>query len=237
MTQEHSDNTKISMTESIMYFVFSLLINALGNVFTIVTSSHIHPQFLGSAYWTAAQVNLGEALHISLFWTFLIFGMLTSLLNAALMHKFDIKRILGNLVFMVPFSAFIDLFAGFFNKVMPDATSWPMIIAYIMINFLGVALIATGISIYQRVNLVLHPADDLMQILRFRYFHGKAGIAMWISYTPPTIMAIVAWIMTGKLKNFGLGTLFAFLCQGSITGWADKHIFPSLKHQRLDVGE
>lgn len=231
------EDTTISMNESIMYFVLSLVINSLGNVLTIVTSAHVIPGFLGSAYWTAAQTNLGIALHWNLFWTFLIFGMLISLLNAVLVGKFDIKRILGNLVFMVPFSALIQMFAAFFMPLMPDAKTLPMMILYTAINFLGVFFIGIAISIYQRVNLVLHPADDLMQILRFKYFNGKAGTAMWASYIPPTIMAVIAYLINHKFQNFGLGTIFAFFFQGSITGWGDTHIFPNLKHQRLEVGE
>ena len=59
---------------------------------------------------------------------------------------------------------------------------------------------------------------------------------MWASYIPPTIMAIIATIMQGGIYNFGLGTLFALAFQGAITGWADLHIFPHLKHQALDIG-
>lgn len=75
-----------------------------------------------------------------------------------------------------------------------------------------------------------------MQILRFKYCRGNAGVAMWLSYIPPTVMAIIAYLINSKFQNFGLGTLFAFFFQGGITGWADKHIFPNLKHQRLEVG-
>ena len=68
---------------------------------------------------------------------------------------------------------------------------------------------------------------------------------MWCSYIPPTIMAVIAIIVIGLktgdvmagFLNFGIGTIFAFLFQGSITGFADHHIFPSLKHQAIDVGK
>lgn len=163
--------------------------------------------------------------------------MLISFLNALLVGKLDWKRILGNLIFMVPFSAFIQIFANLFNAHMPNATTPLMIVLYIIINFIGVALIGIAISIYQRANIVLHPADDLMQILRFKFFHGRAGIAMWASYIPPTIMAIIALIMTHNFENFGLGTLFAFLLQGNITGWADTRIIPTLAHQNIDIGD
>ncbi|WP_267200952.1 fructose permease [Limosilactobacillus kribbianus] len=230
----------ISLTASWAFFGFSIVINSMGNVLTLVTSSHIHPQFLGSAYWTAAENNLGLAVlgdnSMTLFWAFMVLGMLTSVLNAILMHKWDWKRIGGNFIFMLPFSVFIQWFSNIFNKIMPDAYGLPMIILYVLVNFLGVALIGTAISIYQRANLVLHPADDLFQIIRFRYCHGNATVAMWLSYIPPTIMAIIAAVMQGGLYNFGLGTLFALAFQGAITGWADKHIFPKLTHQALDVG-
>ena len=51
----------ISLTASWAYFALSIVINSMGNVLTLVTSSHVHPQFLGSAYWTAAENNLGIA--------------------------------------------------------------------------------------------------------------------------------------------------------------------------------
>lgn len=230
----------ISMAASIAYFALSIVINSMGNVLTLVTSSHIHPQFLGSAYWTAAENNLGLAVlgkdnPLALFWAFMILGMLTSVLNAILMKKWDWKRIGGNFIFMLPFSVFIQWFSNIFNQIMPDAYSLPIVIIYVLINFFGVALIGTAISIYQRVNLVLHPADDLYQILRFRYCKGNATISMWMSYIPPTIFALVAMPKMG-LANFGLGTIFALLFQGAITGWADKRIFGKLTHQALDLG-
>ncbi|MCF6515241.1 fructose permease [Lactobacillus sp. S2-2] len=233
----------ISMSQSIMYFVISLIINSAGNVLTLVTSAHIFPSYLGAAYWSAAEVNLGNAFHWNLFWAFLIMGIATMLLNALLVGKLEWGRMIGNLLFMVPFSFLIQIFGDFFNGKysffagLPDAHGAGMITLYILLNFLGVALIATAISIYQRVNLVLHPADDLMQILRFKYFKGSAGKAMWASYIPPTIMAIVAFLITRKFENFGIGTLFAFLFQGGITGIADKFVFKKLKHQAIDVGE
>lgn len=239
-----SSQRTISMSKAIAYFALSLVINSAGNVLTLVTSAKIHPSFLGAAYWSAAEANLGTAFHWNLFWAFLIMGFLTAVLNAILIRHWDWKRIAGNMIFMVPFSALIQVFEDFFNGKypalftgLPEARSAGMVILYVALNFLGVAFIAVAISIYQRVNLVLHPADDLMQILRFRYFKGQAAKAMWASYIPPTIMAIVALVITRQFTNFGLGTVFAFLAQGGITGVADKVIFPKLKHQAVDVGQ
>ena len=233
----------LSMSMSIFYFVVSLVINSAGNVLTLVTSAKIHPSYLGSAYWTAAEANLSVAFGWNLFWTFLILGVVITILNAILVGHWDWRRALGNLIFMVPFSALIQIFEDFFIGKYPiygglPAANTPVMIGfYILLNFFGVALIGTAISIYQRVNLVLHPADDLMQILRFKYFKGNANIAMWASYIPPTLMAILAFIITKDFTSLGIGTIFAFLFQGGITGIADTKVIPSLKHQALDVGQ
>ncbi|MHA5168002.1 fructose permease [Oenococcus oeni] len=233
----------ISMQSSIAYFILSLVINSAGNVLTLVTSAKIHPSYLGAAYWTAATANFGDALNWNLFWAFIIIGVLTVILNAILIGHWSWSRAIGNMIFMVPFSALIQVFADFFNGVypvfkgLPEARSLGMIILYIVLNFFGVALIATAISIYQRVNLVLHPADDLMQVLRFKYFKGNAAAAMWVSYIPPTVLAIIALIIDHQFTNLGLGTIFAFLFQGGITGFADKRVFLHLHHQALDVGK
>ncbi|MDR3128181.1 MAG: hypothetical protein LBT99_02505 [Bifidobacteriaceae bacterium] len=233
----------ISITKSIAYFALSIIINSLGNVLTIITSAHVLPAFLGAAYWTAGVTNLGYAIlgkdnQTALFWAFALIGLIIAFLNAILIKKFDWKRIAGNIIFLIPFSLFLQWFANIFENFLNGymANTWGSIILMIIINFIGVLLIATAISIYQRVNLVLHPSDDLMQILRFKFFKGRASVAMWVSYIPPTIIAIIAAIITHSLENFGIGTLFAFLFQGNATGLADKLIFKKLKHQAVDLG-
>ncbi|WP_429970828.1 fructose permease [Fructilactobacillus sp. Tb1] len=227
----------ISMRVSIIYFIISLVINSLGNVLTLVTSAKVFPSFLGSAYWTAAETNLSIAFHWNLFWTFVLIGFLVIILNALLLHKWDWGRAIGNLIFMIPFSWLIQVFYDFFNNVvkLPAGRTPGLISLYILINFFGISLIAIAISIYQRVNLVLHPNDDLMQIIRFKYLHGNAKLAMWYSYIPPTIIGIIAILITRRIAFYGIGTIFAFLFQGSITGLADKFVFPKLKHQAIDT--
>ncbi|MBS9336256.1 fructose permease [Fructobacillus papyrifericola] len=226
---------------SLAYFAFSLVINSMGNVLTIATSQKIHPAFLGSAYWTAAEngwnISFMGNTSFGLSIVFFVVGVIIALLNMVLDRKVDLVRFIGNLAFMVPFSMLIGAFSDWFNRIMPEADNFGMMVLYVLLNFFGVALIAIAISIYQRTNIVLHPADDLMQILRFKYFKGNAGIAMWVSYIPPTIIGVIALIAVPDFSNYGLGTIFAFLFQGNITGWADKKIFTGLKHQGIEIIE
>lgn len=93
--------------------------------------------------------------------------------------------------------------------------------------------ISIGISIYQRINVVLHPADDLMQIIRFDYVHGNPAIAQVLSFTPPLIAIIVIYFFTGNIYAVNIGTIFALLFQGAMVGVADKVVFPALKHRNL----
>ncbi|MFT9389072.1 MAG: fructose permease [Leuconostoc sp.] len=227
----------LTIGASLSYFILSLVINAAGNVLTVVTSQKIHPAFLGSAYWTAAESGFNKAVFngssTMLGWVFFIVGVIIAVLNVFLQGYFDWRKFFGNIAFMVPFSVLISFFAGLFSKVLPDSHSVWLTVVYTLLNFIGVAMIAIAISIYQRTNLVLHPADDLMQILRFKYFKGNAAKAMWASYIPPTIIGIIAIIILPDFSNYGLGTIFAFLFQGSITGWGDHAIFPKLTHQGL----
>ena len=245
-------------------FVLSLPINSLGNVLTAVTSNRVagpdaKASYLGAAFWTAGEYNMADVLPDWMnvggvfnvqFWSFFLVGLVVIVMNQILVGHGNWLRILGNLAFLVPFSllvgVFTDLMLGAFTPGwagLPYAGSnIALHAAYIALNFVGVGLIAIAISLYQRANIALHPADDLMQILRFKYCKGNAALAMWLSYVPPALVAIVAIailsVRGGELtiNYFGVGTVFAFLFQGGITGWADKHIIPSFTHQALDVG-
>ena len=81
---------------------------------------------------------------------------------------------------------------------------------------------------------MLHPVDDLMQIIRFKYFKGNATIAQLVVFMPPVIAIIVAVLVSHHIYAVNVGTIFALLFQGSLVGLADKYLFPSLKHQNLD---
>lgn len=90
------------------------------------------------------------------------------------MHKLDWRRIGGNIVFMLPFALLIQWFNNLCDAFLPQSNTFFSNTCYICLNFFGVFLIGVAISIYQRVNIVLHAQDDLFQIIRFRYTKGNA---------------------------------------------------------------
>lgn len=206
------------------YFILSIFLNSLGNALTVSLN-------LGSALWTAAAVNIAKITPISLSAMLFISGFIVIIVNLIILKKVNVKRILGNLIFMTPFSILVGIFATELVKLGIHSLNLPV---RIFLDCLGVVLIAIAISLYQRINWMLHPVDDLMQIIRFKYFKGSSTIAQLVTFTPPIVAIIISVIVSHHIYAINVGTIFALLCQGPIVGIADKIVFPSLKHRNLD---
>ena len=213
----------ISKPKLLGYFIFSIFLNSLGNALTVAIN-------LGSALWTAAAVNLSKVLPITLSVMLILSGSIVIVTNIIILGRFDFKRVLGNLIFMVPFSWLVGVFEVQLLKL--HITPLPLW-SQVILDCLGVVLIAVAISIYQRINWMLHPVDDLMQIIRFKYLQGNATVAQLIVFTPPIVAIVISLLVTHQLYAINIGTLFALAFQGTMVGIADKVVFPSLKHQNL----
>lgn len=211
----------LSKVQVVFYLTVSILINAIGNGITVWIN-------LGSAFWTATSVNVSHLIHVDISLILTALGFMVILINSLLLREFKVKRVLNNILFMVPFSFLVGIFSKIFS-VIPIANT-PFIIK-LLLDLLGIVFIGIGVSIYQRVNVLLHPNDDCMQILRFKYCHGNAAIAMWLSYLPGIIILAVTVTMTKTIYAINIGTIVSLLFQGTIVGLADKCIFPRLKHQ------
>ena len=206
------------------YFSLSIFLNSLGNALTVAIN-------LGSALWTAAAVNLSNVFPITVSVMLFISGALVILTNILILRRFEIKRILGNLIFMVPFAWLVGAFETWLVKL--GITTLPLMLQ-VVLDCLGIILIALAISLYQRVNWMLHPVDDLMQIIRFKYFKGNATLAQLVVFSPPIVAILISVLVTHQIYAINIGTLFALLFQGTLVGFFDKYAFPKLKHQKLD---
>lgn len=220
----HNDGS-LTVCGDITFLIISILINSFGNALTVVLN-------LGSALWTASSVNLSHFFNYSLTGVLFWEGVAVVLSNALILGKFDIRRIFGNFVFMIPFSYLVGMIATQLSKT--GLTELPLTIK-IILDLCGILLIAAGISIYQRVNLILHPNDDFMQIIRFKFFHGNAALAQTCSFLIPVILIILCTIGNHDIWAINIGTVFSFLFQGFFVGLSDKFIFPKLNHQNLDL--
>lgn len=202
------------------YLALSLLINATGHSLTIATN-------LGSAVWTASAVNLYHLWPLSLRATLFLCGVLVALANMILVQKISWRRFFGNLLFITPFSYLIQLFT---QAILYLGINQLPLSVRVIIDIFGILCVALATSIYQRANIVLHPNDDFMQILRFRYLKGNATIAQMVHYIPPVLIIVLTFLVSDRLFAVNIGTLICLFFQGSFIGFFDQHTFRRLKH-------
>lgn len=206
--------------QRMFFLIVSIIVNSTGNALTISTN-------LGSAVWTASSVNLADWIHVSLGTTLFLYGIAVTIANQLFLGHFDRRRFFSNLLFTIPFSYLVQFITTFWNWVgVPNCNLFWRIV----LDTIGIMLIAAAVSIYQRSNLLMHPNDDLSYILRFKFMHGSAILGQWTSYIPPVVVTIVAVIFTQQITAVGFGTILALVAQGAMMKWADTHVFPSLKH-------
>lgn len=219
----YQPNGKPTVFGDLVLLLVSIIINSFGNALTVSLN-------LGSAMWTASAVNLSHLFPVSLGNMLLLEGVAVVAVNAVLLRHADWHRMLGNFCFMIPFSYLVSGLASLMVKF--GITNLPLIPAVIL-DIVGIMMIATGISIYQRINLILHPNDDLMQIIRFRFFHGNAIVAQLVSYATPITIIVITLIIKHTIWAVNVGTVVALIFQGTFIATSDRWVFRKLKHQRL----
>lgn len=225
MLSSNSDAHDASTMQLGFYLVFSILLNGFGNGLTVCMN-------LGSALWTASAVNLAHTLHWSLLVVLLVEGVAVTATNVLFLGRFDWRRVAGNLVYMFLFAYVV---AGFTDLLaLTPIQSWSLGVR-VGLDILGVVCVGVAVSIYQRVNVIMHPNDDFMQIIRFKWLHGRAAVAQPVSFIPPITISLICFLITRQLYAINIGTLFSLLCQGLVIGTADRVVFPSLKHRHLEV--
>ena len=214
----------LTLQEKIYYLSISILLNTFGNALTISMN-------MGSSMWTAASVNISNYFPIQLGTVLLCNALLGIILNIVIDKKIDIPLIIGNFVFIFPFSVLVQFFVqGMGWLGLPGLPVWLRLV----LNVAGIFLIAIAISIYQRVNWIIHPLDELTNTIRFKFCNGNPVHAQLLTFSIPIAMLIIMFALSGHLYAVNLGTIAALLCQGSWIGWADKRVFASLPHYFRD---
>lgn len=209
-----------SFKKRLGYLIFAIVLDAFANALMIDSN-------MGSAVWTASAVNISTLLHTSYGTTLFIYAVIVTIVNQLLIGKFDSHIFISNLLFSLPFSYLVGFFSDILN---PLNLNYLPIYSRFLVDLLGLIFVSMGTSIYQRCNLIQHPNDEMAYLLRFKYLHGSAGWGQLVSYTPPVIIMIICFAVTGHILSVGIGTILAMFCQGIIIGISDKIVVPSLKH-------
>lgn len=212
---------KLYLREVITFLVISLLLNSMGNGLTVACN-------MGSAMWTASAANIAHDFHFSIATILIVYGVVSILVNVILLQHWDWHRIIGNLIFIFPYGYFVSFWANFFRSLGVASLSIP---TRILLDVIGIVCLGIAISIYQRVNVILHPNDDMTNIIRFKYVKGNPVAAQLLNFAFPLVVIIVLWIAFKELVAVNVGTIIALFFQGAVIGWTDKHIFKRLKHR------
>ncbi|MCH4168504.1 MAG: hypothetical protein LKF42_04565 [Streptococcaceae bacterium] len=217
------NNKRLTNTQSIFFLFISLLMNSIGNGLTVATN-------MGSPVWTASAANIAYFFDASIGTVLIIYGIVQIFINCLLLMEINPHRIIGNLIFIGFFGPLVAIFKNFFLYYL-DVGSAPLLLRIILV-FIGITMVAIAVSIYQRVNLILHPGDEMTNIIRFKYTNGNAQTAQLINFLIPVIVIFLIGIVSHYLVAVNIGTLFALLGQGIIIGLADRLIFSKLSHYR-----
>lgn len=182
---------------------------------------------MGSGIWTASAVNMNKWLGIDTGILLMIIGLINAITNQILIHKIDVKRFVGQIIFVLFYGYFIDIFTFIFDKLgMPHY----QILIRTFFAILGIVCFCVAISLYQRANIFMHPNDDTTNILRFRYLKGNATLAQIIDFIPPIIIVIISFVNIHQIYSINIATLVSILLNGVFIATADKYVWPKLKH-------
>jgi len=200
--------------------VSGLILNAFGNGLCISAN-------MGSGLWTASAVNMNRWFGWNTGLLLFIIGVINAVTNQFLIRRFDGKRLVGEILYVLFFSYFVNIFTNLLNNI--GVPNLSMFIRAIL-SCLGIVFFCVAISLYQRANIVMHPNDDTTNILRFLYLKGNSTAAQLIDFVPPIIIIIVAGFAIHNVYSVNIATLFSFICNGILIATADKWIWPELKH-------
>lgn len=211
---------QLGLKQKISFFIISLVLNSFGNGLSVAST-------MGSAPWTASAANLSNATGFQIGIFLAVVAISVAFLNMFLAMSFNWLRLLGNIIFGLSFSFLVSFFSSYFVSIGIHTLAWWL---RLPIDIFAIWTIGVAISIYQRVNWILHPLDDLTNILRFDYFHGNASKAQMSNFAAAIILSIAAFAVSHHFVALGIGTVLSFFLQGKNIAWTDKHIFTHLVH-------
>lgn len=203
----------------------SLLLNSFGNAVAINTT-------VGSVIWTASGQGLADFFHLTIGTALTLYGAAVIILSSLLNRKFEPKKAIGNFLFMVVFSYLVDFLANSLSVLEISNLSF---VLRLLLNLLAVVAISLAVSFYQKANIVLHPNDELMLVIRRRFTRNNATKAQMAAYIIPVSVIILTFLGTGKLTGIGVGTVISFLIQGSLIDLSDRLFFSEKESETKDI--
>ncbi|MDT8860691.1 hypothetical protein N0O92_10640 [Alkalihalobacillus sp. MEB130] len=187
-----------SLPVSLLWYVCSITLNALGNSFMIIAS-------LGSAPWAAAGENLSSILPFSIGVCIVILNVCSFLLSYLMKIPFTVAMIAKSMALTFVFGLFIDLFVYLHHMMYLPENIWIRFFYLV----LGLNLMAVAISIYFQSSSVYLPSDYLLKAFGKRFNNYTLGTILCTSI--PLSISVIIMLFQQHITGLGIGTiLFMF---------------------------
>lgn len=162
----------------------------------------------GIAPWDALNVALSERIGLTIgSWVFIVGGILI-LVNSLIKMKFP------NIAGFIPISI-IGIFVDLLNLKILSFIKTDVVFFQWSLFFMGLCVLALGISIYLRASLPSVPNDELMLAIT-----ARTG---WGIIITKTIGESIAFVLAIMLRGpIGLGTIIVLICLGLFVGLFDE---------------
>ncbi|CAM3299039.1 YczE/YyaS/YitT family protein [Sporolactobacillus spathodeae] len=128
-----------------VWLIISVFLNAFGNALTVKAA-------LGSAPWTAASLNLSNVFGITVGNALIIMGAVVLIADDLLRKHWNGIKDFFNFLYVLSFGYVVDLWLMLMQQIVISN-----LFGRVVICVFGILCIGAALSIYFRVNLVLHP--------------------------------------------------------------------------------
>lgn len=191
------------MKKICLYTFLGIIINAAGNSLTIVTN-------LGSILWPASIVNIMHAMHWNMSLSIFTEGIIVSFLTILLEKHPTWKRWLDELIFLIPYSLLMQLFATGYRAMKIDQLSFGPRFAF---DLIGLVISFAGLAMYSDCAWCFHPHDVLSTCLRTKW---NPKLMKLFNLIIPLLVIFICFFKNHTIYALHIGTLIGVLFQNRI---------------------
>ncbi|VWX33230.1 YczE/YyaS/YitT family protein [Exiguobacterium oxidotolerans] len=202
----------MSQQKRITIYLFSIIINALGNSFMVTAA-------IGSAPWTSASEALARISPLTVGLAIVCLHIFALGSALALGSRFSWWTIILSFSLVVLFGAAIDFFLAIHQLLYVPSN----LVTRSVYMIIGMPMISLGLALYLQIGFVLMPPDYLMKSLISRFKSTTIGAT--ISLAIPFLIASVLSIVEHELIGIGVGTFVFLLLNGPLIEFFQR-IFP-----------
>lgn len=193
-------------TRTYGFTFLGIILNSIGNSLTIVTN-------LGSLLWPASIVNMMHALHWTMFDSIFTEGIIVSILTEILEERSSWKEWREELIFLLPYSFFMQLFANIWRIWRIDQL--PIIIRSV-VDLIGLFISFAGLAMYSECAWCFHPHDALSSCLKRRL---SPKFMKLFNIIVPLVIIFLCSFKNHTIFALHIGTIIGLLIQTRFTGF------------------